>query len=177
MLGHMGGKVLTQQQRDAIAEAIQRDPVPTHRAIAAEFAVGLGTVYDVAVAYGVADAWEHRREESEKATATRAALVAEKRQRLEDEALDAAREFLARKFNPKQVAIKGMEGAEVVYLDASSEDFRNIGQAVSNLSGSAVQLAKLESELSGAGQASGLLEQFEQSLREARQERDKPEGE
>lgn len=170
----MPGKPLTQEQRDAVAHAIQRDPVPTHRAIAREFGIGVSTVYDIAVAYDLSDAWEHRREESEKATATRAALVAEKRQRLEDEALDAAREFLARKFAPKQVAIKGMEGAEVVYLDASSEDYRNIGQAVSNLSNSAVQLAKLESELSGAGQASGLLEQFEQSLREARQERDKP---
>lgn len=163
---------LDQETQERIAAAIQREPVPTHRALCAEFDVGMGTIYRVAERYGLADAWEHRRAQTEHATATRAALVAEKRQQLEEAALDAARDVLTRRFDGRQVAVKGMEGADVVHVEANSEDYRNVGQAVSNLSNSAVQLAKLESELSGAGQASGLLEQFEQSLRDARERRE-----
>lgn len=171
-MGRVRGHPLTDEQRDAIADAIRRDPVPTHRAISQEFGVGLGTVYDIASEYGLADAWEHRREQSEQATATRAALVAEKRQRLEEAAIDAALEFIDKRQQGRQVAIKGMEGADIVHVEANSEDYRNVGQAVSNLGNTATQLAKLEAELSGAGQVSGLLEQFEQSLRDARERRE-----
>ena len=45
-------------------------------------------------------------------------------------------------------------------------------RAIASLIGQSVALARLESDTAGAGAASGMLDQFEQSLREAREKRD-----
>lgn len=168
----MPGPPLSREQRDAIAAAIQRDPVPSQRDLAAEFGVAKSTIYRVALEYDLADAWEARRERTEAATATRAADLAAKRQALEELALDAATEWLHKRNEPHEVTEKTATGVEVLTLQPGPHEARAIGQAVQSLANSAIGFARLASELSGAGQASGMLEQFEASLRQARHDRE-----
>lgn len=167
-----GQTPLSTERKDEIAAAIRRDPVPTQRALANEFGVSVSTIYRVAADYDLADAWEHRRHRTEAATASRAVDVAAKRQRLEELALDTAAEFLHNRANRVQQAIKGMEGVDVVETEPSHHEWKALGQAVQSLSAAAVGFARLETELAGAGTASGILDDIEAGLREARQRRE-----
>ncbi|MDQ0377941.1 helix-turn-helix domain-containing protein [Amycolatopsis thermophila] len=164
---------IPEDQRAAIIEAMLADDgPPSHRALAEQFGVSKGTIYNVARDAGLSHLWEDRTARTEAANASNAARVAEHRQALELESLEAAREILARRFDSHSVVVKTMIGAEVEEVDNGPEDWRNIGQAVSNLTTSATQLARLESDLAGAGQASGILDDIEAGLREARLRRE-----
>lgn len=164
---------LPQETRDAIAAAIQRDPTPPVRELCDEFDVAKATIYRIAREYGLSNAWEDRRARTEAATATKAADLAAKRQRLEELALDAATEYLHKRHDPHHVVEKGIDGVQVLEVPPGPHEAKAIGQAVQSLSNSAIGFARLASELSSAGQASGLLEQFEASLRQARHDRER----
>ncbi|OZM73995.1 hypothetical protein CFN78_06820 [Amycolatopsis antarctica] len=155
----------------AIIAAIDAGP-PSYRQLHADFGVSLDTIHRIAERNGRADAWEHKRAQTEAATATRAAQLAEHRQALELEALEAAREILSKRFDSHQVVVKTMTGAEIEDVHNGPEDWRNIGQAINGLGNTATALARLQSDLSGAGEARGFLDKLESGLRDARQDRE-----
>ncbi|PXY20331.1 hypothetical protein [Prauserella endophytica] len=173
----MPGPPLPQETRDAIADAIRRVPTPSHRAIASEFGVSISTVYRVAVEYDLADAWEDRRERTEAATAANAAELARRRTELQAGLLDDIAELRERLFgdvvhlNVVKVDM-GREEVEQTVLPAGPAEWRATMGAITGAAAQAIGLARLEAENSGAGQASNMLEQFENSLRQARHERE-----
>lgn len=164
---------ISDEKKQAIADAIAApDGPPSFAELCARFLCSRDTIVRVAESIGMRDAWEHRRAQTEAATAHRAAAVAAHRQELELESLTAAREILARRFDSHPVVVKTVTGSEIEDVDNGPEDWRNIGQAVNGLTNSAIQLARLETDLAGAGQASGILDDIEIGLREARLRRE-----
>ncbi|WP_410652104.1 helix-turn-helix domain-containing protein [Amycolatopsis sp. cmx-4-54] len=174
MSGHPS---LPQETRERIADAIRRDPTPTQRAIAREFGVSVSTVYRVAADADLADAWEDRRERTEAATAARAADLAKRRTELQSGLLDDIAELRDRLFGDvvHLHVIKVDPTAEEVretVLPAGPSDWRATMGAITAAAQQTANLARLDAETAGAGQASGMLEQFEESLRAARLARD-----
>lgn len=164
---------LPQDVRDAVADAIRREPTPSVRTIAAEFNVSKASVYRIAVDYDLADAWEDRRERTEAANATNAAAVAERRTRLQAALLDDV-EHLRENFRAATVPVwaGSKEGIDTRDVEPGPREHSETARAIASLIGQSVALARLESDTAGAGAASGMLDQFEQSLREAREKRD-----
>ncbi|WP_372662970.1 hypothetical protein [Amycolatopsis kentuckyensis] len=64
------------------------------------------------------------------------------------------------------------EEVKQTVLDAGPADWRATMGAIGTAAQQTVNLARLDAETAGAGQASGLLEQFEQSLAAARRDRE-----
>jgi hypothetical protein len=172
-----GHPPLPRERRDQIAAAIQRDPVPSHRALAAEFDVSISTIYRVADEYGLADSWEHRRERTEAATASRAADLARRRTELQAGLLDDVQQLRNKLFgdvvhlNVVKVDM-GTEEVQHTVLPAGPTDWRATMGAITGAVAQTIGLARLEAEMSGTGQASSLLEDFEASLRQARHDRE-----
>lgn len=172
-----GHPPLPQETRDRIADAIRRDPTPTQRAIAAEFDVSVSTVYRVAAEYELADSWEDRREQTEAATAARAADLARRRTELQSGLLDDIGKLREKLFGEVvhlhvvKVDPTAEEVRETV-LPAGPSDWRATMGAITAAAQQTANLSRLDAETAGAGQASGMLEQFEESLRAARIERD-----
>jgi uncharacterized protein with GYD domain len=171
------GPPLSPQVREAIAEAIRRTPTPTQRAIAREFGVSVSTVYRVAADYDLADAWEDRRDQTEAATAARAADLSKRRTELQAGLLDDIAELRDRLFGDVTHlhVIKvdmGSEDVRETVLPAGPAEWRATMGAITAAAQQTANLARLDAETAGAGQASGLLEQFEQSLAAARRDRD-----
>jgi hypothetical protein len=163
------GPPLSPQARDAIADAIRRTPTPTQRAIAREFGVSVSTVYRVAADYDLADAWEDRRDRTEAATAARAADLAKRRTELQVGLLDDIAELRDRLFGDVTHlhVVKSDQFSEDVretVLPAGPAEWRATMGAITAAAQQTANLARLDAETAGAGQASGLLEQFEQSL-------------
>ncbi|AUI56798.1 hypothetical protein [Amycolatopsis sp. BJA-103] len=173
-----GHPPLPQETRDRIADAIRRDPTPTQRAIAAEFGVSVSTVYRVAADYDLADSWEDRREQTEAATAARAADLAKRRTELQSGLLDDIA-ILRKKLFGDVVhlhVVKVDPTAEEVretVLPAGPADWRATMGAITGAVRETTNLARLEADTSGAGAASNMLEQFEASLRIARHDRER----
>ncbi|MET9002757.1 hypothetical protein [Amycolatopsis sp. NPDC004169] len=135
----------------------------------------VSTVYRVATDYDLADAWEDRREQTEAATAAWAADLAKRRIELQSGLIDDIAELRRRLFGEVvhlHVVKVDMVAEEVkqTVLDAGPSDWRATMGAIDTAAQQAVNLARLDAETAGAGQASGLLEQFEQSLAAARRD-------
>lgn len=178
MSGHPS---LPQETRERIADAIRRDPTPTQRTIAREFGVSVSTVYRIAAEYDLAEAWEDRREQTEAATAARAADLARRRTELQSGLLDDIAELRRRLFGEvvhlHVVKVDPtLEEVRETVLDAGPADWRATMGAITAAAQQTANLARLDAETAGAGQASGLLEQFEQSLAAARRARESTEA-
>lgn len=169
--------VIPQETRDAVAKAIARTPVPTQRQLAREFGISVSSVYRIAGENNLADAWEDRREQTEKATAAKAADLSARRLALQADLLDDVQELRTRLFGEVihlHVVKCGENNEEVeqTTLDAGPSDWRATMGAITSAVRETVGLARLEAETTGTGAASNLLDDFEASLRLARHTRE-----
>ncbi|GLW91792.1 hypothetical protein [Actinokineospora globicatena] len=171
--------------RDAIIADIRETAGTTDgsvRRIAARHHVGMGTVRRTATAAGLADAWRDGAHLTEAANAQKAAHLAERRNQLQADLLDDAEELRERLLgHVTQLHVVKDEGPmageriEHTTLPAGPRDWASTMQAIAAAARVSIDLARLEAENSGTGAASGLLDQFEQSLRTARHKRDQAE--
>lgn len=169
---------LSRETRDAIAAAIRdREPTPSVRDLCAEFDVAKATIYRISEEYGLRDAWEDRTHRTEAATAANAAELSRRRTELQAGLLDDIQQLRDRLFGDVTHlhVVKVDMGAEEVQrtvLPSGPHEWRATMSAITGATQQTIGLARLEAETSGAGQASGLLEQFEASLRDARHQRE-----
>lgn len=174
---------LPREVRDAVAADIRATAGTTDgsvRRIAARHGVGMGTVRRIAADYGLADAWRDGAARTEAANAQRAAHLAERRNQLQADLLDDAEELRERLLAEvvhlnvvKEPGPMGGERVEHTELPAGPRDWQSTMAAISAAVKTSVELARLEAENSGTGAAGGLLEQFEVSLRKAREARER----
>ncbi|ALG07651.1 hypothetical protein [Kibdelosporangium phytohabitans] len=169
---------LPDEKRAEIAEDIRRTagtPDGSYRKIAARHSVGVATVQTVAKENGLADAWKDGHEQTRAATEVKTANAAARRAQLQVDLLGDAQELRERMFGNVRhlhvVKVAGEfagESVEHTVVPTGPREWRDIMSAIGVASSKSVELARLEAEQAGAGQASGLLEQFERSLRSAR---------
>jgi len=163
---------LTPEQWQALVDDITATagtPEGSVRRIAARHDVSMRTVRTVAAEAGLADAWASGRARTAAAAQARTVTAAERRAWLLCDLLDDIDELRERMFDDVTVPHPTMG---TVTIPAGPADLRNIATAVGILVDKHVQLARLEVESTGSGQAAGLLEQLEASLRAARLERE-----
>ncbi|WP_018682192.1 hypothetical protein [Actinokineospora enzanensis] len=183
----MPGPALSQQQRDAIAADIRETAGTTDgsvRRIARRHGVGMGTVQRIARDYGLLNAWRDGAWRTEAANSQKAAHIAERRNQLAADLLDDIDELrerlLADVTHLHVVKDAGpMAGERVEYntTPAGPRDWQSTMGAIAAAARTVAEYTRLEAENSGTGAASGLLEQFEKSLRLAREQRDRAAGE
>ncbi|MFJ8815442.1 hypothetical protein [Amycolatopsis thermoflava] len=165
--------------RAAIIEAMLADDgPPSHRALAERFGVSKGTIYNIARDADLSHLWEERTARTEAATAANAAELARRRTELQAGLLDDIATLREKLFGDviHLNVVKcgeGFEQVEQTVLPAGPSDWRNTMGAITGATAQTIGLARLDAENTGAGQASGLLEQFEASLRDARHERER----
>jgi hypothetical protein len=173
-----GPPQITPEKRAAIADAIrQPDGPPSFAELCAHFECSRDTIVKVAESIGMRDAWEHRRAQTEAATASRAAILAERRTQLQTDLLDDIQKLREKLFGEVTHlnVVKVDMGTEEVHhtvLPAGPADWRATMGAITGAVQQTVNLARLEAENSGTGAASSLLEDFEASLRQARHDRE-----
>lgn len=189
-------KKFTDAQRAAIADDIRATagtPDGSYRKIAARHGCGVATVQKIAAENNLADAWQDGQAQTAAATSVKVSNAAERRAMLQLDLLDDAQALRAKLFgNVVHLnVVKGYppgtgdddadrgggfgslpEYVEHTVLPAGPREWRDTMSAIGIASSKSVELARLEAEQAGEGAASGLLEQFEKSLREARQRRE-----
>lgn len=174
---------LSDEQKAAIADDIRTTagtPEGSYRKIAKRHGVGLATVQKVAKDNGLADAWQAGHEQTKAATEVKTANAAAQRAQLQVDLLDDAQQLRGKLWGNvrhlhvvKNAGEFAGESVEHTIVPTGPRDWRDIMNAIGIASSKSVELARLEAEQAGTGQASGLLEQFFQSLERDRVERDK----
>lgn len=163
---------LTPEQWQALVDDITATagtPEGSVRRIAARHDVSMRTVRTVAAEAGLADAWASGRARTAAAAQARTVTAAERRSWLIVDLLDDIDELRERLLDDVTVPHPTLG---TVTVPVGPADLRNLATAVGILIDKHAQLVRLEQETSGSGQAAGLLERFEQALRQARQVRD-----
>lgn len=170
------------EQRTAIADDIRETagtPDGSYRQIAKRHGCAVATVQAVAKEHGLEDAWQTGQAKTAAATTVKVTNAAAKRVQLQTDLLDDAQKLRAKLFGEvvhlnvvKNGGDYAGESVEQTALPAGPREWRDTMSAIGIASSKSVELARLEAEQAGEGQASGLLEQFEKSLRAARQQRD-----
>jgi hypothetical protein len=142
-----------------VRDAIRRNPT-RHNAPSREFGVSVSAGYRVAADYDLADAWEDRHDQTEAATAARAADLAKRRTELQAGLLDDIAELRDRLFGDviHLHVVKSDQFSETVLPAGPAEWHATMG-AINAAARQTANLARLDAETAGAGQASGLLEQ------------------
>lgn len=175
---------LTPEREAGLVDAIRQragTPDGSYRALAAEFDVSKRVVELTAKRHGLGDAWAAGRPQTENATAQRRANLAAKRAEIEDGLLDDIVELRAKLWD--DVTVHGVgtdrdpdggQQARMITkeLPAGPSAWRETMSAIGTASKASTDLARLAAEQAGSGQASGLLDQFERSLADARRARD-----
>ncbi|MBP2331245.1 transposase-like protein [Kibdelosporangium banguiense] len=174
---------LSDELKAAIAEDIRATagtPEGSYRKIAGRHGVGLASVQKVAQQNGLADAWQNGQQQTAAATSVKQTNAAERRAQLQLDLLGDAQELRGRLFGyvthlhvVKNMGENAGESVEHTELPSGPREWRDTMSAIGIASSKSVELARLEAEQAGTGQASGLLEQFFQSLERDRAERDK----
>jgi transposase-like protein len=171
------------EQRAAIAKDIKDTagtPEGSYRKIAARHGCSLDTVQKVARENGLADRWQEGQQQTAAATSVKQSNAAERRSQLQLELLDDIAELRSRMFGDvthlhvvKLAGPMAGEDVEQTSLPAGPRDWdstmRTIGVAAARM----LDLARFEAEQAGTAQSAGLLEQFMQSLRAKREQRDR----
>lgn len=174
---------LTDHQRAAVADDIRQTagtPDGSYRKIAARHSVALGTVQAIARENGLADRWQEGQQQTAAATSVKQSNAAERRAALQLDLLDDAQKLRARLFGDvvhlNVVKAEGPMAGEFVQetrLPAGPREWRDTMSAIGIASSKSVELARLEAEQAGTEKSAGLLEQFMQSLRAKREQRDR----
>lgn len=172
----------TPAQRKAIADDIRQTagtPEGSYRQIAKRHDCALGTIQNIAREYGLTDAWQEGQQQTAAATSVKQSNAAERRAALQLDLLDDAQKLRAKLFGDvvhlNVVKAEGPMAGEYVQetaLPAGPREWRDTMSAIGIASSKSVELARLEAEQAGTGQASGLLDQFMESLRAARAARE-----
>jgi hypothetical protein len=171
----------TDAQRKAIADDIAATagtPDGSYRKIAARHGCAVGTVQKIADENNLRDRWQDGQQQTAAATSVKQSNAASLRAALQVDLLGDVAKLRGRLFGGvvhlNVVKAEGPMAGEYVErteLPAGPRDWRDTAGAMAALIGKSVELARLEAEQAGEGQAAGLLEQFERSLRDARQRR------
>lgn len=172
----------TPEQRAAIAEDIRQTagtPDGSYRAIAKRHACAVATVQAVADENDLRHLWQDGQAKTQAATSVKVSNAAERRARLQLDLLDDAQALRAKLFGDvthlhvaKDPGEMAGETVVQTVLPTGPREWRDTMSAIGIASSKSVELARLEAETAGEGQASGLLEQFEKSLRAAREARE-----
>lgn len=172
----------TDAERKAIAADIDQTagkPEGSYRLIAERHNCSKNTVQNIAKEYGLEDRWRAGQAQTAAATSVNQSNAADRRARLQLELLDDVDELRQKLFGDvvhlhtaKNEGPMAGERVEQTILRAGPRDWRDTAGAMAALIGKSVELARLEAEQAGTGQASGLLDQFMESLRAARQQRE-----
>lgn len=169
---------------DELRAAVARDisetagtPDGSYRKIAARNGCSVATVQKVAAEAGLADAWQAGRAQTAAATEVAKTTAAAKRAQLELDLLDDAQRLRGKLFGDVAhlhvVKVdKDLEEVRKTVLPAGPRDWDSTMRAIGVATSKAVELARVAAEQAGTGTASGLLEQLEKSLREARHRRE-----
>jgi transposase-like protein len=171
----------TPEQRAAIAKDIADTagtPEGSYRKIAARHGCALGTVQKIAQEHQLGDRWQEGQAQTAAATSVKQSNAAAKRAELENDLLDDA-QWLRSKLRGNVVHLNVVkrdgpmagEYVEETVLPAGPRDWRDTMGAIGVASSKSVELARLAAEQAGTGRASGLLEQFFESLEADRRER------
>ena len=176
----------TDEQRRAIADDIRQTagtPDGSYRKIAARHNVkSLSTIQAIAKEFDLADRWQEGQANTAAATSVKQTNAAALRADLQVDLLHDAQEIRRRLWSPDGVPVwapgqnkDGFDATAVIVtknVEAGPREIREAMAAVGIASSKSVELARLEAEQAGAGEATGLLEQFEKSLLDARHRRD-----
>ena len=154
-------------------------PEGSYRKIAARHDVSNATVQKIADEHNLRDRWQAGQQQTAAATSVKQTNAAALRAALQVDLLDDA-QWLRSKLRGQVVHLnvvkaEGEQAGEYVeqtVLPAGPRDWRDTMGAIGVASSKSVELSRLEAEQAGEGAASGLLEQFEKSLREARVRRE-----
>lgn len=177
----------TPEQRAAIAEDIRQTagtPDGSYRAIAKRHDCALGTIQNIAREFELTDAWQEGQQQTAAATSVRQSNAAERRSQLQVELLDDIAELRSRLFGEvthlhvvKLAGPMAGEDVEQTALPAGPRDWDSTMRAIGVAAARMLDIARFEAEQAGTTQSAGLLEQFMQSLRAKREQRDRERAE
>ncbi|WP_041836646.1 hypothetical protein [Actinosynnema mirum] len=183
--------------RDQVAEYIRAhagSPEGTFRAISVKFGISKALVGVIADEIGLADAWTDGVARTADATTARRTYLAAQRALLQEDLLDTAADLTSRlhddvthlhvvKTIPEGIdadpdedggfGFLAAERVEHTILPPGPAEWRSTMTAIAAATRAAIDLAKLDQGQDATGQATGMLEQFENSLRAARAERER----
>ena len=170
-------------QRKAIADDIRATagtPEGSYRQIAKRHECALGTIQNIAKEFELTDAWQDGQAQTAAATSVKVSNGAERRAQLQLDLLDDAQKLRSKLFGNvvhlnvvKRDGPMAGEQVEETVLPAGPREWRDTMGAIGIASSKSVELARLEAEQAGTEKSTGLLEQFMQSLRDKRAQRDR----
>ncbi len=144
-------------------------PEGSVRAIARKFGTSKTTVGVIADQYGLSEAWAEGAAQTANATETRRQHVARQRALLQEDLLDKAADLMDRMddrvvhLNVVRVG-ENMEDVEQTELPPGPGDYRAMAGAITSLTKTAVDLAKLDNDTSRTDASVGLLDKFWEAL-------------